>query len=434
MVETQFSRKVKTIRTDNGTEFIMKEFFAQRGILHQLSCVKTPQQNAIVERKHQHILNVARALKFQSNLPMHLWGYCILIAVYLINRVQTSILSHKTPFEVLFGHVPTYSHLKILGCLCYASTFSHNRSKFAPRARKCVFLGYPFGIKGYKLLDLSTNTVFVSKDMVFHEHIFAFAFDKCDFFYPFTIFFEVEVHSSGKDCTDSFVTPIGIIEVPTQYSCTCDSSFQVPDNPITVLPRSPSSIFESASLDSSQPNSASFIAPNPTPPMAVPPPIRKSTKAHQTPIYLQDYACNTAATARPPSLPYDIANSSTYSHLDPSYQSYLMTISACHQEPTSFSQAVQDLAWRATMDKEIVTLEKTHTWVLTPLPPGKSPIGCKWVYKIKLNPDGTMERYKACLVAKGYTQREDLDFLETFSLVAKTVSVRVFFALASAKG
>ena len=106
-----------------------------------------------------------------------------------------------------------------------------------------------------------------------------------------------------------------------------------------------------------------------------------------------------------------------------------MTISACHQEPTSFSQAVQDLAWRATMDKEIVTLEKTHTWVLTPLPPGKSPIGCKWVYKIKLNPDGTMERYKACLVAKGYTQREDLDFLETFSLVAKTVSVREFFLL-----
>ena len=60
------------------------------------------------------------------------------------------------------------------------------------------------------------------------------------------------------------------------------------------------------------------------------------------------------------------------------------------------------------MDKEIQALEKNHTWELTPLPPGKTPIGCKWIYKVKLNPDGTVERYKTRLVAKGYTQREGL--------------------------
>lgn len=86
------------------------------------------------------------------------------------------------------------------------------------------------------------------------------------------------------------------------------------------------------------------------------------------------------------------------------------------------------------MDKEICVLEKKNIWVLTPLPPGKTPIACKWVYKVKLNSDGSVDRYKAKLVVKGYTQREGLDFLETCSPVAKTVLVRVLLELAAAKG
>ena len=111
-----------------------------------------------------------------------------------------------------------------------------------------------------------------------------------------------------------------------------------------------------------------------------------------------------------------------------------MTINACHPKPASFSRAVQIPVWREAIDKEIQALEKTGTWILTPLPGGKTPIGCKWVYRVKFNSDGSVERYKARLVAKGYTQREGLDFLETFSLVVKTISIRVLLALASAKG
>ena len=85
------------------------------------------------------------------------------------------------------------------------------------------------------------------------------------------------------------------------------------------------------------------------------------------------------------------------------------------------------------MDKEIQALEMNHTWDVTSLPPGKSPIGCKWVYKVKLNPDGSVERFKVRLVAKGYTQREGLDFLETFSPIAKTNLVRVLLALVAAR-
>ena len=174
LVENQFNHKIKILCSDNGGEFYMKEFFHTKGIIHQTSCVETPQQNGLVERKHQHLLNVARALRFQANLPLQYWSDCVLTATYLINRTPSPLLKNKTPFELLFHKSPSYTHLRVFGSLCFASTLSRKRTKFDSRGRISVFLGYPFGIKGYKLLDLQTHTTFISRDVTFHESIFPF--------------------------------------------------------------------------------------------------------------------------------------------------------------------------------------------------------------------------------------------------------------------
>ncbi|KAE8718660.1 hypothetical protein F3Y22_tig00110004pilonHSYRG00060 [Hibiscus syriacus] len=100
-------------------------------------------------------------------------------------------------------------------------------------------------------------------------------------------------------------------------------------------------------------------------------------------------------------------------------------------KPKTYTEAIQNPEWIKAMNEEILALESNNTWSLVPLPSNKTPIGSKWMYRIKYNSNGEVERFKARLFAKGYTQRELVDYVETFSPVAKMVIVRTVLALAS---
>lgn len=176
IVHTQFGKCVKIIRNDNGTEFVnnkMDLLCNSKGILHQTTCVYTPQQNGIVERKHRHLLNVARSLLFQSGVPLNMWSDCILTATYIINRLPSSVLSGKFPFEMIFGCEPKLSHLRVFGCLCFA-TILNETDKFSSRSEKCIFVGYSNSKKGYKLFSLDRKTILFSRDVKFYEKVFPF--------------------------------------------------------------------------------------------------------------------------------------------------------------------------------------------------------------------------------------------------------------------
>lgn len=125
--------------------------------------IDRPQQNARAERKHRHILELARALRFQVGLPINFWGDCVLTAVYLINRLPTPLLKFKSPHEVLLKYQPDYQNLRIFGCLAFATNPATTTDKFTTG----VFLAFFWGIL---LLKRGTNfIIFLPMNISFPE-------------------------------------------------------------------------------------------------------------------------------------------------------------------------------------------------------------------------------------------------------------------------
>jgi len=397
-VENQFGLTVKIIRSDNGMEFkdnTALTFYKDKGISHQTSCVDTPQQNGVVERKHQHLLEVSRALMLQSKLPIQYWGQALLTATYLINRMPTAVLGHLTPFEILYKEKPHYDHLKTFGCLCYASTLKRHRDKLQPRARPCVFLGYPYGQKAYKLLDLQTKQIFTSRDVQFHERVF-----------PFHHF------SSQPDVplpnVTTFIPEYPNLPVPMQAPSSVQEASFTEDAPSFL--ETPSS--------SEQPSTTPSLPPSPSTTAPISQlPARRTTRQSQPPRYLQDYFCGLVQSDQLPS----------------EHHALVTTLSQ-YSEPQSYEEAAKDPAWVAAMNKEIDALILNNTWDFVDLPPGKKAISCKWVYKVKLHSDGSLERFKARLVIRGFTQKYGIDYQEVFSPVVKMATIRSIIALAASKG
>lgn len=349
LVFNQYNFRVQKIRTDNGLEFFDKDLqqsFRSLGIIHQTSCVGTPQQNGVVERKHRHLLEVARALRFHSNLPLNFWGECVLIATFLINKIPTPTLSGKSSHEVLLKNKPAYDFLKVFGCLVFAHNHSPHRHKFDVRSKPGVFVGYPFGQKGYRVYDIESKTIYTSRDVIFHENVFPFR-DIQSFPLPKTVL--------PMPISDHLATPFDL------------PSAQPDDTPHLSSAATPIPI-DLPSVTSQTQNQPSLTTPPP--------------RTRRPPAYLRVYHCNSASTNFPspsascPGISHPISHSLSYADLSPAFNGFLSSVDS-NFEPKNFSQAVLDPKWRDAMTAEIAALERNNTWSVTSLPPHKKPIGCK---------------------------------------------------------
>lgn len=352
------------------------------------------------------MLNTARALRFHAGLPIHFWGDCLLTAT-------TPVLNGCTPYECLFHTSPSYNHLRVFGSLCYASTAPRSSDKFAPRAIKSVFLGYLFGTKGYKVLDLETRKVFISRHVQFVETVFPFKS------IPSTIPSQLFTSSLSDNTTD----PLQDILVSSDSSSSKSN-------------RQDSSLSDSTQLNSSSVSDSVSHSPHSHDLFTVvhePPVSTRPVRTKTLPAKYSDYTglppqfhstSNHASAFFPDALHYD--------SFSPAYTHFLGNVTKI-PEPHSYAQVATHPEWYTVMATEIAALEANDTWYIVLLPAHQKQVGCKWIFKVKYQANGDMERYKARLVAKGFTQNEGVDYFETFAPVAKMTSFRTLIVVAAAK-
>ncbi|KAL4290940.1 hypothetical protein GQ457_14G017910 [Hibiscus cannabinus] len=170
--ENQSYCKLKVLRTDNGGEYVSNEFndfCRDSGILHQLTVPRTPQQNGACEMRNRTVLEMARCMLFEKHLPKLLWAEAVTTNVYLLNRLATKVVDGKTPFEAWSGSKPSVKHLRVFGSICYNHISANMRSKLDERASRGIFVEYSSQSKGYRIYNLESKMIVVSRDVIFYE-------------------------------------------------------------------------------------------------------------------------------------------------------------------------------------------------------------------------------------------------------------------------
>lgn len=410
--------EVRKLFSDHATELTSnkaKTYQVENNIVHEMSAPFCPQQNGFIERDNRTVLEYTRTMLLSRKLPQELWGEAANTVVYLLNRLINSNTGSKTPYEIYTGVKPDVKNIRIFGSLVSHKRQQKLRSgyqkKMEPRSDSMVLVGYEEP-SNYRIYDPSNKKIIITPEIIIDE----------------TKGYNFSEITADKQCvyteTDNIVN-----------SLTSDQEESDKDESNPDKSDEDSSQLENINIEISDSlNQSEHDQHGPT--------ILDSSQSSLLPTNVAQQADNSPPTEQQVPEAEESLQQPTQERRYPSrnrlpvnrYEpkaSLSEALVTYGDEPTNYNDAMssdESHLWLKAMRQEVDSLNKLQTWSLSKLPANRKAIKCKWVYKKKYNSHNQVERYRARLVAKGYSQLKGIDYEETFSPVVRLDTIRFILA------
>ncbi|CAI7888856.1 unnamed protein product [Closterium sp. NIES-54] len=422
IAERESGTQLKSFQSDGGGEYTsqrFKQFLAEKGIKQLLSLPYAHQQQGVEERMNRTLQNSMRKLLRGMRLPNHQWPAAMDHAVMLHNLLSSSSLpNNASPHLLWTGKQGTTKMLRVFGCMVQYRPPTARAGRFSQRAQWGLHLGIEKNYNAWRIFDVHTKETVAARDVIFYERLtlqtylanlhenrdltsgfhgdraFASAADEADWD-------EQNVDNASKEAGP---LPYCSVDVPMDEENPRDSN-----NAETFYHFADQGYVTPATVNT---NAAERVGPNFIPDPEV---------------------GDEAAYPEHPELP-------RYSQTG---LQILGLVTAVHgatipTEPATVQQALEGEhreKWREAMDKELKALEERNTWKIVPIDEAqnKTILTGKWVFRVKTKADGTIDKFKARWVVRGFDQEHGRDYTETFAPVSRHTSLRILIAVAAMK-
>ncbi|CDO76034.1 hypothetical protein BN946_scf184818.g2 [Trametes cinnabarina] len=384
------------------------------------------------------VMEMARTMLQSSGLPNTYWGEACLYAIHIINRTPSRALGDDiTPHEAFTGNKPSVAHIRPFGCKAFVHIPDEKRQKLDPKSLECVLVGWSASKRAYRLLHRSSGRIYESRDVVFDEG------------QPDELPHRVTVNVDPIPAPQAAPSPR---EQPARPTITVTVEDVADEGEAAFQPQTSTTTARSEPAAASVPQDDRSASPPPPPAPA--PPLRRSTRVRRPALRDDDPRFKVSSyNRRRPAAPSqeaapavegrnlevdddddDADEAEVAEVLGPAGDEHANRAEALEDDPQTYEEAMSrpdaDM-WKAACAEELLAFAKAEPYDEVERPQNRKVVGCKWVFRLKRGADGSVERYKARLVAQGFTQVEGIDYSEMFAPVSKFASIRTVLTLAA---